>query len=94
SGSAAVELRRDARLVSLLRNAIVNAAGDDGWSNLSAVRTQISNQASFDPRNHGYRKFSDLVDAIGLFETERRGQNLYVRDKRQAPSGRRPAGER
>ena len=81
---ASAELRRDARLVSLLRNAVDSAAGDDGWSNLSAVRAQIANQASFDPRNHGFKKFSDLVDAIGLFETERRGQSLYVRDKRQA----------
>ena len=82
------ELRRDARLVSLLRNAVANAAGDDGWSNLGAVRTQVDNQAPFDPRNHGYRKFSDLVEAIGLFDSERRGQTIYVRDKRQARSGR------
>jgi uncharacterized LabA/DUF88 family protein len=87
----ATELRRDARLVNLLRNAVDNAAGEDGWSNLSAVRAQIANQASFDPRNHGFRKFSDLIDAIGLFETERRGQNLYVRDKRQARAGSRGA---
>ena len=79
----ATELKRDARLVSLLRNAVDSAAGDDGWSNLSAVRTQIDNQAPFDPLNHGFKKFSDLIDAIGLFETERRGQNLFVRDKRQ-----------
>ena len=80
----ASELRRDARLVSLLRNAVDGASGDDGWSNLSAVRAQIANQASFDPRNHGFKKFSDLIDAIGLFESERRGQSIYVRDKRQA----------
>jgi len=79
---AATELRRDSRLVSLLRNAVDAATADDGWSNLSAVRTQIDNQAPFDPRNHGFKKFSDLVEALGLFETERRGQSLFVRDKR------------
>jgi len=82
------ELRRDARLVSLLRRAVDGAAGDDGWSNLSAVRAQIANQASFDPRNHGFKKFSDLIDAIGLFDSERRGQSIYVRDKRQAKAAR------
>jgi uncharacterized LabA/DUF88 family protein len=81
---AAAELRRDARLVSLLRRAVDGAAGDDGWSNLSAVRAQIANQASFDARNHGFRKFSDLIEAIGLFDVERRGQSIYVRDKRHA----------
>ena len=80
------ELRRDARLVNLLRHAVANCE-EDGWSNLSAVRTQISNQAPFDPRNHGYRKFSDLVEAIGLFELDRRGQNIYVREKRRAAGG-------
>jgi uncharacterized LabA/DUF88 family protein len=90
---AAAELRRDARLVSLLRNAVDSAAGDDGWSNLSAVRSQIANQASFDPRNHGYRKFSDLVEAIGLFEADRRGQTLFVREQRPA-RGRHSAGKK
>lgn len=78
---AGAELRRDARLVNLLRHAVANCE-EDGWSNLSAVRTQIANQAPFDPRNHGFRKFSDLVEAIGLFELDRRGQNIYVREKR------------
>jgi hypothetical protein len=84
---AAAELRRDARLVKLLRRAVEGASGDDGWSNLGAVRTQVDNQAPFDPRNHGFRKFSDLIEAIGLFELERRGQTLYVRGQRTGRAG-------
>src|SRR5207253_2710982 len=38
-------LRRDARLVSLLRNAAESAAGEDGWSALGSVGQQIGNQA-------------------------------------------------
>jgi uncharacterized LabA/DUF88 family protein len=78
----AAELRRDARLVSLLRNAVENAAGEDGWSQLGAVGSQIANQASFDPRNHGFKKLGDLIEAIGLFDVEKRGSHLYVRDRR------------
>jgi uncharacterized protein (TIGR00288 family) len=81
-GAIGKRLRGDAKLVSLLRHAVDSAAGEDGWSSLSAVRNHISNQASFDPRNHGFRKFSDLVDAIGLFELERREKSVYVRDRR------------
>lgn len=81
--TAATELRRDARLVSLLRNAIDNAAGEDGWSQLGAVGSQIANQASFDPRNHGFRKLADLIEAIGLFDVEKRGSHLYVRERRK-----------
>ncbi len=78
----AAELRRDARLVALLRGAVENAAGEDGWSQLGAVGSQIANQASFDPRNHGFRKLGDLIEAIGLFDVEKRGTHLFVRDRR------------
>jgi uncharacterized LabA/DUF88 family protein len=86
--TTAADLKRDARLVTLLRNAVENAAGEDGWSQLGAVGSQIANQASFDPRNHGFRKLGDLIEAIGLFEVEKRGTHLFVRDRRgaQAPA--------
>jgi len=80
--ASAADLKRDSRLVSLLRNAADNAAGEDGWATLGAIGTQIANQASFDPRNHGYRKLVDLMEATQLFEVERRGQQVLVRDKR------------
>jgi uncharacterized protein (TIGR00288 family) len=84
----AAELRRDAKLVSLLRHAVENAAGEDGWAQLGAVGSQIANQASFDPRNHGFKKFGDLLEASQLFELDRRGTHLYVRDKRSAKGSR------
>ncbi|MEZ5595951.1 MAG: NYN domain-containing protein [Pseudomonadales bacterium] len=78
----AATLRQDARLVSLLRNAVESAMGDDGWSSLGAVAQRIGNQASFDSRNYGYRKLIDLIEATQLFDMERRGTNYALRDKR------------
>ena len=80
-------LKQDARLVSLLRNAVESAAGDDGWSALGRVGQQIGNQASFDPRNYGYRKLSDLVEASQLFDIDKREKHVYLRDKRLAKAG-------
>jgi uncharacterized LabA/DUF88 family protein len=80
-------LKQDARLVSLLRNAVETAAGEDGWSPLGSVGQQIGNQASFDPRNYGYRKLLDLVEATQLFELDRRGTQVVMRDKRAARRG-------
>jgi uncharacterized LabA/DUF88 family protein len=77
-------LRGDTRLVHMLRNAVDAAAGDDGWAHLAAVGNQISNQASLDPRNYGYRKLSDLIEATGLFELRRANQMILVRDTRKA----------
>ncbi len=81
-------LKRDARLVSLLRNAVESAAGEDGWSPLGSVGQQIGNQASFDPRNYGYRKLIDLIEATQLFELDRRGSQFVLRDKRQAKAAK------
>ena len=66
-------LRRDAKLVGILREAIGAVAGDDGWATLSTVGMKISNQyPSFDSRNYGYTKLSALVAAIDLFHVEER----------------------
>ena len=81
-------LKRDARLVTLLRNAVESAAGEDGWSSLGSVGQQIGNQASFDPRNYGYRKLIDLIEATQLFDLDRRGSQFVLRDKRQARPAR------
>jgi len=77
-------LRGDARLVQMLRTAVDAASGDDGWAHLGGVGNQIANQASFDPRNYGYRKLSDLIEATDLFDVKRDNQLLLVRDKRRS----------
>ena len=78
------KLRGDTRLVQMLRNAVDAAISDDGWAHLGQVGNQIGNQASFDPRNYGYRKLSDLIEATDLFEVKRRDLIVLVRDKRKA----------
>ena len=75
----AQELRGDTRLMQMLRNAIESARDDDGWSHLGLVGHQIGNQASFDSRNYGYRKLSDLIEATGQFEVRRDEQIVWVR---------------
>ncbi len=78
------QLRDNTRLVRLLRSAVDAASGDDGWALLATVGQQIGNQASLDPRNYGYRKLSDLVEATGLFELKRQNQIVLVREGRCA----------
>ncbi|SDP42331.1 TIGR00288 family protein [Pedococcus dokdonensis] len=78
------ELRQDGGLVRLLRNAVSRAADDDGWASVGAVGNSISNQSSFDSRNHGYASLSKLIKATELFEVRTEGNSMSVRDKRQA----------
>lgn len=82
------ELKGDTKLITLLRNAVVSAETDDGWSPLARVGSLIGNQASFDSRNYGYKKLADIFKAIDLFELEQReGRGLCIRDRRRARSG-------
>ena len=91
------EMRSDTKLVNLLRRAVASAEGEDGWSHLGPVGSQIGNQASFDPRNYGYGKLSDLLAAIGLFEMKKDGKSSYVRPLAKKPAAKpatRPAAKR
>jgi uncharacterized LabA/DUF88 family protein len=95
--ASAAQLKGDAALVNLLRNALEAASDDDGWAALAAVGQIITNQRpDFDSRTYGYAKLSDLVAATTLFELERRGPGdgkpgiIYAREKRRRRSPARP----
>ena len=99
--ATAAQLKGDAALVSLLRNAVEAASDDDGWAPLSAVGNIITNQRpDFDSRSYGYGKLSDLIKATTLFEIERHSPGdgkqalMYAREKRRAPATRKATGTR
>jgi len=84
------ELKQDARLVNLLRNAVEASSDESGWAHLAPVGSNIAKQSpDFDPRNYGYVKLGELVSATKLFDIEQRqiadtnSKALYVRDKRK-----------
>ncbi|HLR32562.1 MAG TPA: NYN domain-containing protein [Fodinibius sp.] len=84
------ELKQDTKLVNLLRNAVEASSDESGWANLGQVGSYIAKQSpEFDPRNYGYRKLGELVDATKLFNIEERstGQGhaaaIYVKDRRK-----------
>lgn len=79
------ELRGDAGLVKLLRNAAEQTAEEDGWSHLGRVGQYISNNTSFSPINYGYKKLSDLIRVSELFQIDMRNNNsvMYIKDSRK-----------
>lgn len=83
------QLKSDTKLINLLRAAVAATANEDGWANLSVVGGHISNQGSFDPRNYGFGKLSDLFKAIDLFEISlvKNGPvtTCLVREKKRRP---------
>jgi len=81
-------IKSDTKLINMLRQAIEASEDDDGWAHLGTIGKHISNHASFDPRNYGFKKLSDLFSAIDLFEMKQKNSSgTYVRDKRRAKFG-------
>lgn len=84
SKQSSKELRRNAKLLLAIRTGIEAASDDDGWAQLGPVGSYVvKSSPDFDPRNYGYQKFSELIDAIGLFELQRTGSVVHVRDIRR-----------
>ena len=84
------ELKKDTKLVNLLRNAVEASSDDSGWAHLASVGSNIAKQApEFDPRNYGYKKLGELASATKLFQIEERAvgegpsKATYLKDKRK-----------
>lgn len=78
-------IKSDTKLINLLRQAIEAVEDDHGWAMLGPIGTHISNHASFDQRNYGFKKLSDLFMAIDLFEMKKtNGTVIWIRDKKRA----------
>ena len=83
------QLRQNTRLMNLLRSAVQALQDDAGWVPVSALRTQIGNKASFDPRNYGYATLTKLLVAVEDFEFKNEGTSLVaVRAKKEASTAR------
>ncbi|GAA0785622.1 OST-HTH/LOTUS domain-containing protein [Marinobacterium sediminicola] len=68
----------------MIRTGIDAASDDNGWAHLGFVGNYIAKASpDFDPRNYGYKKLSDLVEAIGLFEIQWDGKVVLIRDARK-----------
>ncbi len=82
------QLRQDTKLMNILRDSVETYADDDGWASVGTCGSLIKRQQpDFDPRNYGFKTFTLLFEAVGLFEVERRKngsrQSVYVKDKKK-----------
>ncbi|MET4001229.1 NYN domain-containing protein [Marinobacterium sp. MBR-109] len=84
SKQSSKELRGNTKLLLMIRTGIDAASDDNGWAHLGPVGNYIAKASpDFDPRNYGYKKLSELIDAIGLFDIQWDGKVVLVRDARK-----------
>ncbi len=77
------DLKSDKWLLNILKNAHQQTMDEFGWSNLADMGTYISNNSSFSPINYGYKKLSELLRAIDIFDIymDEESKQMSVRDK-------------
>ena len=67
-------------LVKLLGDAWKASKRDEnGYASLSEVGRRASARSSFDARSFGFQRLSDLVQSLAQFQTERRGEELFMK---------------
>ena len=70
----------DEDLVTLLGSAWKAANRDDeGYAQMGEVGSLAGNRSSFDVRNYGFKRLSDLFESLDEFKVERRDKTLYVK---------------
>ncbi|WP_267392968.1 MULTISPECIES: NYN domain-containing protein [unclassified Sphingomonas] len=75
------KLAVDNELLKLLIDAYDSVKRDErGFVSLTAMGQLAGNRSSFDARNYGYSRLSDLIEAVPNFQVERReGGRLFVK---------------
>jgi hypothetical protein len=71
----------DETVVKLLGDAIKASKRDErGFASISEIGRRAGNRSSFDARNYGYSRLSELIEAIPNFQVEQRdGGAVYVK---------------
>jgi hypothetical protein len=73
----------DAEVIALLGDAWKASKRDGkGFASLSEVGQRAGNRSSFDARNYGASRLSELVERLPNFEIEQRDSGLFVRRTR------------
>ncbi len=77
------DLKNDKWLLNLLRNAQEQTMDEHGWSNLATMGIYINNSSSFSPVNYGYKKLSNLLKSMDIFDIymDEESKQMSVRDK-------------
>lgn len=77
--AATVKTPLDAAAMDMLAKAIGATAEDDGHANLAKVGAHLAKQApDFDARNYGFPRLTNLVEASGIAEVQRVGENPTI----------------
>ncbi|WP_367103705.1 NYN domain-containing protein [uncultured Psychrobacter sp.] len=79
------QLQTQTQLINVLNKLIkADPNADEGWSNISYLASQIKQHyANIQLTKYGYKKFSDLIAAIDLYDMRRQNKVIAIKLKSQ-----------
>ncbi|MEL4894325.1 NYN domain-containing protein [Crocosphaera sp. Alani8] len=70
------------QLLDLLKSAYESVANEEEWVHLGPVGSQLTKLSpSFDSRNYGYKKLSELVQSVDIFTTKKNQAHIMIKLK-------------
>ncbi len=81
------DIRKDFKLINLLKQGVDVTADEQGWADVRDISLYIRKNSSFSQINYGFKKLSDLIKALDLFDMEYFGDRktqlmIKIRDKK------------
>jgi len=81
------DIRKDYKLINLLKQGVEITADEQGWADVKDISMYIRKNSSFSQINYGFKKMSDLIKALELFDMEYFGDRktqlmVRIKDKR------------
>ncbi|MEA5510907.1 NYN domain-containing protein [Crocosphaera sp. UHCC 0190] len=74
------DLTSNKQLLELLKSAYESVADEEGWAHLGPFGSQLTKLSpSFDSRNYGYKKLSELVQSVDIFEIKKTRFHLTIK---------------
>jgi uncharacterized protein (TIGR00288 family) len=72
------DARKDHKLKRSLIQAVDQVSGNNGWADLKDVGLYISQNTSFSPINHGFKKLGGLIKYLDIFDVKYINNNLSM----------------
>lgn len=79
------QLQAEQALLQAIHAGIEKGKDDKGWYNLGQISSYMSQNYDIDIKKYGYKKFSDLITAIRLFDIQKRQNGVYIKLKNTQP---------
>ena len=78
---SAKQLATDKNLLKAIDAGIEHGKDKNGWCNLGQVSSYMNQNFDIDIKKYGYKKFSDLITAIRLFDIKKEQNGVYIKQK-------------